>query len=303
MWNLVKKYWDLLSGLVVGLALSIMAHSDSNRVRWIYSVIIMLLACIGLFRLIRQAIEKGKKARDERAHTPIDDMVDGLMVVKAIRLAQEPTKEGEKLGKSIIKLMEVTKHTMKNIKGFFSKFKGFVLSIALGILTAMEMYGGFINEMFNGKLVVRGIEIIPIVTLACAVIVGIISDGWSKEQKDKINALFSKSTTDEMVHTEIKKKLKEDEQKLKEFKRVLSNKQTELDNLNCELETKQNTLSAKVEMANMTPRLATDEDVKLAEIAVGEVTEKIAVKKKEVAEVEESISNLNTTIAALKQQV
>lgn len=303
MWDLVKKYWDLLSGLIVGLVLSVLAHSDSDLVRWFNSVILMILACIGLFGVIRQGIEKARKAKAEREHTPIDDMVDGLMVVKAIRLAQEPTKEGEKLGKSFMKIMEDIKKIMKKIKGFFGKFKGIVLSIALGILTVIEMYGGCINELFDGKLTINGVEIIPLVTLACAVTVGIISDGWSKEQKDKIKALFSKSTTDEMVHTEIKKKLKEDELKLKEFKRIHSTKQTELDNLNGELETKQNTLSAKVEMANMTPRLATDEDVHLAEIAVNDVKEKIAVKKQELAEVEESMSKLNTTIAALKNQV
>lgn len=302
MWEVVKKYWDIFSGLIVGLALSIMAHSDNEIARLVYSDIVITLACIGLLRFIRQAIEREKKTK-QRERTVLDGVVDSLPVIKVINFAHEPTKEGEKLGKIFINLMEGTKRIMKKIKEFFSKFKGIVLSIALGILTVIEMYGGFINEMLGDKFTINGIEILPLVTLACAVTVGIISDGWSKEQKEKINALFSKSTTDEMVHTEIKKKLKEDEQKLKDFKRIYASKQTELDNLNGELETKQNTLSAKIEMANMTPRLATDEDVKLAEIAVSDVKEKIAVKKQEVAEVEESISNLTTTIAALKNQV
>ena len=90
---------------------------------------------------------------------------------------------------------------------------------------------------------------------------------------------------------------------MKEFGKVLSTKKMELDNLNSELEAKNNTLSAKREMSVMTPRLATDEDVHLAEIAVKEVEDKIKAKKAEIAEVETSIANLNSTISALKSQL
>ena len=218
-------------------------------------------------------------------------------------MAQNPTKDGEVLGLAIIKLWEGLERIMKKLNELFDKFKGIALAIALGILTIVEAYGGVINGLCGGTLTLYGINVLPLVTLIASVTVGIISDGWTKEQKAKIKALFSRSSTNEIVMAEIKKNLKENETKVKEFNKVLSTKNTELDNLNTELEARKNTHSAKVEMANMTPKLATEDDVHLAVIAVAETEYKIAEKKKEIADVETTIANLTSTIKALKSQL
>ena len=233
----------------------------------------------------------------------LDTMVDGQQAVKAVRMAQHPTTDGELLGYLTIKLWEGLKSIMKKFKEFMDKFKGIVLSIALGILTVVEGFGGFINGMCGGTLTINGVAVIPLITLVSAIVVGIISNGWTKEEKEKIKALFSKSSTDENVLADIKKTLKENKAKEKEFNKILATKKTELDNLNGELVTKQNTLSAKRNMSVMTPQLATAEDVQLAEIAVNDTVKKIEEKKKEIAEVETTIANLTSTISALKSQL
>ena len=93
MWELVKKYWDLIIGFIVGIGLSIIAHSDGEKVRLIYSVIVLLLACMGLFRCIRQSVENEmKKKRVNRERNLLDAMVDTQIAIKAINLAQDPTK-------------------------------------------------------------------------------------------------------------------------------------------------------------------------------------------------------------------
>ena len=303
-----QKYWDLFGGLAIGILMAVFAKFQLEKLQICYSVIILVLVSIGFFRIIKQAVEKKvEKSREKKRQTVIDTMVDGQTSVKAVRMAQNPTKDGEVLGRATIKLWEGLVKIMKNffnkVKVFLDKFKGILLSVALMVLTLVEQFGGFINQLFGGKLTLWGVEVIPFVTLVSAVVVGIISNGWTKDQKEKIKALFSKSSTDEIVHTEIKKTLKEHEAKVKEYNKVLSTKQTELDNLNAELETKKNTHSAKVEMARMTPRLATDADVQLAYNAVKEVETKIEAKKKEIAEVENTIANLTSTITALKSQL
>ncbi len=306
--QILKKYWDIFGGIVIGILMAVFAEFQLEKLQICYSVIILILVSIGFFRIIKQAVDKKReKSREKKRQTVIDTMVDGQTSVKAVRMAQNPTKDGEVLGRATIKLWEGLKRIMKNffnkVKVFFDKFKGILLAVALMVLTLVENYGGFINDLFGGKLTVWGVEVIPVVTLVSAVIVGIISNGWTKDQREKIKALFSKSSTDEIVHTEIKKTLKEHEAKVKEFNKVLSAKHLELDNLNTELEAKKNTHSAKVEMARMTPKLATDEDVHLAEIAVNEVLKKIEAKKKEIAELETTIANLTSTITALKSQL
>lgn len=298
--KLFHKYWDIFGGLIIGITMAVIARFQLHTIQLFYSIIILLLLSIGVLRMIKQSVEKGKEKKRE---TLIDQMVDGQQVIKAISIAQNPTKDGETLGKIIIKIVEVVKGTMKKFKELFDKFKGIVLAVALGILTVIEMCGGYINELCGGVLVINGIKVLPLVTLVASLVVGIISDGWTKEQRDKIKALFSRSSSDEIVLADIKKTLKENELKLKEFNKVLATQKNELDNLNGELEAKQNTHSAKVKMANMTPKLATDEDVHLALIAVNDMLNKIAVKKREIADVEETIAHLNSTISALKSQL
>ena len=261
-----------------------------------------MLVSIGLLRVIKQAVEKQRNKR-ERKRSVVDSMVDGQKSIKAIRLAQSPTKEGERIGEFIIKLWEVNKKTMEKIKTFFSKFKGYLLTIALAALTVIEMCGGFINSLFDGALTVDGVEVLPFITLACTAVVGIISNGYSKEQKEKIKALFSKSTTNELVKEEIKKTIKAKSSQLSEFNKILTTKQHELDNLNSELATLNNTMQAKWEMYQMTPQLATDEDVKLAQNAVSECEVKINSKTAEITETKATIENLTTTIGALKSQL
>ena len=304
MWDLVKKYWDLLGGLVVGLALSFTAHSNCDKVRLIYSIVILLLACMGLFRFIRQAVEKGKNGKEEsRGHTIVDSLLDNQLAVRAIGLAQEPTKEGERIWKTSIKIWEVTKKHMKKLKEFFDKYKGYILTVVLGLLTAVETYGGYINQLCGGVLKVKGVEVVPFVTLILTVIVGILSNGFTKEQVEKIKALFSKSSATELVEEEIKKSLKANAEKRKQFTKILTTKETELANLNSEKESLTNTYNAKKEMFAMTPQLATEEDVLLAKNAVSECDVKIANKEAEIEETNTTIANLTASIEALKSKL
>ena len=202
-----------------------------------------------------------------------------------------------------MELWEVNKKIMKKLKTFFDKYKGYLLTIALGLLTLVEQYGGYINELCGGALVIGGVEVLPVITLVATIIVGLLSNGFTKEQWEKIKALFSKSTTNEMVKAEIKKTLKSKSEQLKQFNKILFTKENEHDNLNSELEKLNTTLQAKWEMYQMTPQLATDEDVKLAQNAVSACEKNIKDKEAEIEEVKKTIEDLTTAIGALKTQL
>ena len=298
----LKKYWDIFGGIGIGVGLAYITHFQLETIQICYSVIILILVSIGVLRIIKQSVDK---SRDKQ--TLIDQMVDSQKAVKAISIAQDPIKDGEMLGKKIIKLWEGLKGIMKKLQEWFDKFKGIILAIALGVLTIVEGFGGFINQLCGGTLTVYGIDVVPLVTLIASVVVGIISNGFTKEQNATIKALFSKSDKDAdidaVVLAEIKKTMKENEAKVKEFNAVLKAKNTELDSLNVELEAKQTTLYAKREMSAMTPQLATAEDVHFAEIAVNDMVAKIDETKRGIVEVETSIANLTSTITALKSQL
>jgi hypothetical protein len=297
--QLLKKYWDIFGGVITGVLLAVVAEFKLETVQLYYSILILILVCIGCFRLIKQERGKGQK----RKHNIIDDMVDGQKSIKAISLAQAPTEEGEKVGKIIIILWGVTKRTMEKLKTFFSKFKGYMLTIALAILTAVEMCGGFINSLCGGIWTINGVAILPIVTLVASIVVGIISNGYTKEQHEKIKALFSKSSTNELVLAEIKKTIKEKTAQLSQFNKMLVTQEHELTNFESELETLKNALSAKREMYAMVPQLATNEDVQLANNEVVNCSARIAEKKEEIKKTKATIETLTTTINALKSQL
>lgn len=303
MITFIKNYWDIISGIAAGVLLSFMAEWKLEKIQLVYSVIILILVCVGAVRIIRQATEK---KRNNRKHTIVDSMVDGQKSIKAISLAQSPTKEGEKVGNFIILIFTGGVKGMKKfigkVKTFFSRFKGYLLTGALAILTATEMCGGFINKMFGGSVVINGIEVIPVATLLLTMIVGILSNGYTKEQMEKIKALFSKSTKNELVHAEIKKTIKEKTAEVVKYNKIHAVQENELSNLNSELETLTNTMMAKQEMFAMIPQLATEADVQLATNAVNECQNNIIAKREEIKKTEEAINALTITINALKSQ-
>ncbi len=304
MIELLKKYWDIISGVGSGLFLAVIAKFKLESVQLYSSIIILILVGIGVFRTLKQAIDKYReKKAAERKHTLIDSMVDGQKSIKAISLAQSPTSEGEKIGKLIIKLCEVFKRNMNKLKTFFDKFKGYMLTIALAVLTVVEMYGGYINDLLGDALTVGGIELIPLITFVCAIVVGIVSNGFTKEQLQQIKALFSKSTTNELIKKKIKNQLETNTEKLKQSNKTLATKQHELANLESELTKLNNNLEANIGMFEMTPQLATEEDVQVAQNAVKECETKISAKQAEIDETKVMIDNLSTTIAALKSQL
>ncbi len=300
MIEFIKKYWDILFGAAVGVGLAAIEKFELESVQLVYSVLILILVSIGCARVLRQAFEK---KRQQRKRTAIDSIVDSQRTLKAIKLAQAPTEEGEKIGKFIITFLEGLKMFMDKVRNFFSKFKGYMLTIALAVLTVVEMCGGFINEALGDVLTVNGIEIVPVVTLVAAVIVGLLSNGYSKEQLEKIKALFSKSSTNELVLEQIKKTIKEKTALLAQFTKALATQERELENILSELETLNNALQAKKEMFGMIPQLATEADVQLAQNEVINCQSRREAKKAEIADTKATIENLTTTINALRSQL
>ena len=214
MWDLVKKYWDIFGGIVIGVLMTVFARCELQKIQLCYSIIILILLSIGFLRMIKQTVNEHRETR----HTVIDTMVDGQQAVKAVSIAQNPTKDGEVLGYAIIKLWEGLKKIMKKIKELFDKFKGIVLSVALGALTIVESYGGYINEWCGGTLTFKGVDVIPLVAFVASLVVGIISNGWTKEQKAKIKAFLKSGASDLLV-----KETKTSETKVSEKKQDLKN--------------------------------------------------------------------------------
>lgn len=303
---MVKKYWDLFSGTIMALVLCIVARFKLEKVQLCYSIIILILVSIGFFKIVKQSVEKRVQAKEkDREHNLIDDMVDRQGALKAISLAQNPTNEGEKVGKFLIELWEVNRKIMKKFKELFDKYKGYLLTVLLGVLTAIENYGGFINELCGGVLVINGVEVLPLVTLIAALVVGVLSDPYTKDKRSQIKALLSKphSNSNVLVRTKIKEIIKSNTAEHAQLNKDLATQEAELGNYESELEKAKNNLQATDKMYKMTPQLATAEEVNLAANAVTEIENKISEKQAEIESTKEAIESLATQIKALKSQL
>lgn len=287
MANVIKKYWDIFGGVATGVTLTLLAKFELSKIQLYYSIIILILVSIGVWKIIKQTLDKKKE--NKRLPNALDSAVDSQRGMKAVRLAQNPTRDGEEIGKLLIRLWGGIKKIMEKLKTLWSKYKGYLLTFALAVLTAVENCGGFINALCGGVFTINGVEVLPVVTLAATTIVGLISNGYSAEQNSKIKALFSKKDKNAVVNAEIKKALKTDEAKLKEYNK-------ELTTLNNTLNSCKIIHEAKKQMYEMTPRLATEEDVQNAANEVVNTEAKIVEKKAE-------IEKLNKNIGAYKSQL
>ena len=302
---MVKKYWDIILGMLTGLALSVFADGNIDQIQLCSSVVILLLISIGFFRIVKQSIDKQKKKKTiEADHNLIYDIVDHQKPVQAISLAQDPTKVGEEAGKKFIKFMEVIKKIMKKLAEFFDKFKGYILTISLAVLTVIEMCSGFINGLAGGVLTIEGIEILPIITFALTTVVGIISNGYSKEDAAKIKAVLNKkSAVNETIKVEIKKSIKTETEAINNLNKSLKTAQRDISEIDSEIEALKNTYSAKQEMYNMIPQLATINDVNEAHNAILDAENRKSAKEAEIAEINSLLEIHTTKLDALKSQV
>lgn len=308
MWKIIKEYWDLLLGVSMSILLTLMANFKLEQIQLYYSIIIMMLVTIGIFKIIKQSIDKKK---EKRKKTAIDVIVDGTKPVKALNLAQNPINEGEKIGKILIKLgeefkkiMQKFKKIMKKLKVLFGKYKGYILSIILCIVTLVEDYKPIINNnVFGGKLSLWDYEVIPVVTLVAAVFVGIISNGYTKEQKKAIKGLFATTKPNELVINEIKKAIKENEKLLKQQTTLLSTKLKELSKKQAAYKTANDTVTAKKEMTKLSPQLATNDDVQNAINNAVNCEAAVNEKKNEIKNVKSEISKINANIDYLKNKL
>lgn len=150
-----------------------------------------------------------------------------------------------------------------------------------------------------------GYEVIPVVTLVAAVVVGIISNGFSKDQRETIKNLFCKKVDegDDLVIAEIKRMIKVSQTNLKEREKELVTRKQELVNLENEFNNAKTTVTAKRKMFSMVPQLATEDEVQEAINYAVKCEAAVNDKKGEIEKVQDAIKTLTTTINALQSQL
>ena len=122
MIDLLKRYWDVFSGVIVGLLYSFIVQWELYKIQLAYSIIILILVIIGFFRFF---IKTNIKHKDL-----IDRSLETQRFTKAIHIAENPSQEGEELGQLVLETIHGGKKVMKKIKNFFKRVWGNKFTLA-----------------------------------------------------------------------------------------------------------------------------------------------------------------------------
>lgn len=258
-------------------------------------ILILLLVTIGTIRVI-------KVKADQRRRLKAPSSLNGYQSATALSTIAQAPKREETPG-IIYLFRKEMKITMEKIKVFFDKFKGYILTAALAILSIVEMCGGFINELCGGVLVVNGIEVLPVVTLVGTAIVGVLSNGFTKEQIEQIKTLIKSSDKNATIKSVIKETIKTKTEELAKLKKSLTTMEHELIKLELTHTQLSDVLMAQREMSRMDPNVTTLEDVRKAEADVRDVFVQVDTKKAEIEKTRATIEVYQTKITALKLQL
>lgn len=306
MWDLIKKYFDIFSGVILGVVLSIIAKFELHKIQLIYSIIILILVCIGVCSVVRKTAQNKdtkNKRKKKRNKIFIDKLVDSRKEVKAVNIAQNPLQDGQELYETLKKSRKDLRKIMKKVKKFFDKFKGWLTSIVLALISIIAEFGGFIEDIFNGKLIVKGVNIVSLIALILSLLIALLSDTHTTEQIKKIKEMFTKKPSNEIVNEQLKARLKEEETKRKGIEKQIDNSNANIDSYTKDLEQAKNVYNARIEMLNMTPPFATEVEVQEALAKVNDIENKIANEKNTIVDLDKQLLDTNTIITMLKARL
>lgn len=215
MLKLIKKYWDILGGTVMGLALSLIAKWQIEKMQLIYTTIILILVCIGFLKVIKSSYTN---------RNILDKVVNHQSPVRAIKFAKNPTQEGEELGELMIETMKGSKKTMTKIKNFFKKVWGnkfTILNITVNLLAVavidylvfseyLMRFNFFVENQMAFKI---GIPVLSVMYLSLDIFTTVSKYGWENlvelQEKASQKALQKASKLSSEQKAIIKKNIKD----------------------------------------------------------------------------------------------
>ena len=194
---------------------------------------------------------------------------------------------------------------MEKIKEFFDKFKGYLLTFLLGLLTIIEMCGGYINEMLGGVLTVNGIDLLPVITLVASLIVGVLSNGFTKEQWCNIKKLVaaSKSPTNDLVKKEINSQVKQLQDLNKEYEKEIASLEKEKAIAEKNVLKARNNYEAKAQLNKEFPQITTSSVVEAAREVLNKFELDLTTANSKIEELKNKIDVNKLTINTLKSRL
>lgn len=299
--NLIKRYWDILGGVFSGVGLSVLVEFKLESIQLAYSIIILVLVSIGILRIFKESLEKRKNKRE---HNIIDDIVDAQKPMKAIDFANNPTKQGEEIGKTFILTYKEVHSGMEKVKTLWSKYKGLIVSGLTFVLAFIEGHYGIINELCGEYLVFHGIEILPIAFIIISLVVAFLSNTFDKEEWElvltTIKTFRDKKNDNKALNDELKKIIKENEGVLKGAYKELTTAEHKLATDEATLKNAQNSLDVKTQL--YVSKIIPVSEYNTARESLDKANQEVHKDLQEVERLNKQVGELETKLEELKSK-
>ena len=299
---ILKAYWDLIVGILLAIVIATISMFDIVIIQLCYSVIILMLVSIGLFRLIKKEIDK-RRNNIKHKYDVIDKILNSQVSIKAIELSNHPTKLGEDLGHFSIDIFRKGRKTMKSIKTFLYRFRGYIVSICFLALGLVETFSNYLLLIF-GNITINGVNVIAVILFLCSLLISMFSNKLTKSQKALLkqfkNDGSSTSDDNKLLQEEITKAYGELSFKLKELRKTLSKKEKEYEEVNKQFETTASSYKAKQSLQTLLPSIDMSAEL---DALVSEAAKQKTIKdacEKEITTLKQSITDIVENQTKLK---
>lgn len=153
--KIFKQYWDILGGTIIGIIISVLVDWHIEKVQLAYSVIILILVFVGFLKVLMSDCSKGKIEELNKnliENDVLHKVANSQIPIKAMKISENPTLEGEELGILFLNSMKGRKKKMIKIKNFFKwivKYKEQLIGLCGSVVYASLTIYAYIFDKFD----------------------------------------------------------------------------------------------------------------------------------------------------------
>lgn len=192
MLKIIKKYIDILGGIITAAILSLVANWELIKIQLIYSVIILMLVLIGMFKVVIAKYNEIHHLKKQRDSSVVDKLIDNQKPMKAIRFSQKPTKDGEELGQLICETFTKKGTVRKKMIKWIKRNKGALTSCLIAVIGLLELVFGWLVDYIPFPI---SFNVVGVAITVCALVVSVLTSGFGSTKfkealaqlKDQLN--------------------------------------------------------------------------------------------------------------------
>ena len=192
----IIKLWNIYGGIILSTFVAWLNNFSRDNMDNITSYLVMTLTFISVLTFFKLVLFKKKS----------DGIIDSASLnqssIKAMKTAIDPLKNGEEIGKTILKTEKILERLGKKIMKWFLKNKGAIITLIGGVITGLEFAFNWLGQYLPSQI---GFNIVAVIEIVLTTVLGCLTSGFgSVEFKEKVAMIKDQLNGDKTDLTYIK---------------------------------------------------------------------------------------------------